>query len=114
VVRVVDRLAAVIVAANTVTLTFGTTITVLAYRASARTGSSALRSLSLGLGLVTLGALLGGGLHLVWGAAFTTCGGVQRAFPAAVCGALAYSVYAERPPLVDLVDRPGGNRRSDN
>jgi hypothetical protein len=114
VVRVVDRLAAVIVAANTVTLTFGTTITVLAYRASARTGSSALRSLSLGLGLVTLGALLGGGLHQVIGAAFMTSLAVQSAFTAAGFVALAYSLYAERPPLVDLVNRPGGNRRSDN
>lgn len=58
-----DWLQLAIVAANTVTLVVGGTVTLLAYRAHRRTGSSSLRALTVGLGSITAGTLLGGALH---------------------------------------------------
>ena len=52
-----------IVSANTVTLLVGGTVTLLAYRAYRRTGSTSLRALTVGLGSITAGTLLGGALH---------------------------------------------------
>jgi len=100
----VDHLSAIIVIANTVTLVFGGTISLLAHRAAARTGSSALRSLSVGLGLVTVGTLLGGGLHQLLGAGLLTSLAVQSVFTAIGFVALAYSLYAERTPVADTID----------
>lgn len=109
-----DELSAIIVAANTVTLVFGGAITALAYRASTRTGSSALRSLSLGLGLVTLGTLLGGGLHQIVGVALLNSLAVESAFTALGFVALTYSLYAERGHVVEPTRAGGENRRSGN
>ena len=99
-----DHLSAVIVIANTITLVFGGAITGLAHRAAARTGSPALRSLSVGLGLVTLGTLLGGGLHQLLDAPLLASLAVQSIFTATGFVALAYSLYAERTPVVETVD----------
>jgi hypothetical protein len=49
---------------KTATLVLGGLITYFAYKASARTGSSALRALALGFGVVTVGSLIAGGLDL--------------------------------------------------
>lgn len=99
-----EHLSAVIIGANTMTLVFGGAITALAYRAAARTGSSALRSLSVGLGLVTLGTMLGGGIHQLLGAPLLASLAVQSVFTAIGFVALAYSLYAERSTAVDHVD----------
>ncbi|QSG12267.1 DUF7521 family protein [Halapricum desulfuricans] len=48
------------IAFKTLTLILGGLITYLSYRAYRRTGSPALRALSIGFGLVTTGALLAG------------------------------------------------------
>jgi len=89
-----DALTAVVVVANTVTLVFGSAIVLLAYRAYARTGSRALRALGVGLGLVTLGTLLGGSLHQLTTASLLESIAVQSAFTALGFAVLAYSLYA--------------------
>ncbi|MFB6073966.1 MAG: hypothetical protein ABEJ89_03040 [Haloarculaceae archaeon] len=54
-----------VVVTKTLTLLFGGLITYYAWRAHQRTGAPELRALSIGFGIVTLGALLGGVLDLV-------------------------------------------------
>lgn len=49
-----------IIATKTVTLLLGGGITYIALKAYRRTGDASLRALSVGFGIVTLGALLGG------------------------------------------------------
>jgi hypothetical protein len=49
-----------VVTMKAVTLAFGTILTWLSYRAFRRTGAPALRALTVGIGLLTAGAVLGG------------------------------------------------------
>lgn len=81
---------------KTFTLVLGGSITFYALKAYRRTGSSALRALSLGFGVVTLGAILAGivdqlltsvdpQLALVVESLFTTVG----------FGIILYSLYVE-------------------
>lgn len=58
-----EQLQLAIVSANTITLVAGGFVTLLAHRAHRRTGSSSLRALTVGLGAITAGTLLGGLLH---------------------------------------------------
>lgn len=58
-----EYLQLAIVSANTVTLVAGGFVTLLAFRAHRRTGSGLLRALTVGLGCITAGTLLGGLLH---------------------------------------------------
>ena len=85
---------AVVAGMNTVTLVCGGLVTLYAARAYRRTGSPALRALSSGLGLVTIGALLAGALHQLFGVAFSTGVGIQSTFNAVGFAVLAYSLYA--------------------
>lgn len=101
-----DLLTAVVVAANTVTLVFGGAIVLFAYRAHVRTGSQALRALSIGLGLVTLGALLGGSLHQLVGASLVESVAVQSSFSAAGFVVLAYALVAEHSATKQVVGSP--------
>ncbi|MFB6079482.1 MAG: hypothetical protein ABEJ81_00530 [Haloferacaceae archaeon] len=52
-----------IVVIKTLTLALGGLITLLSYRAYARTGARALRALAIGFGVVTVGAIAAGLLH---------------------------------------------------
>lgn len=54
-----------IVATKTLTLVLGGLITYYSYKAYKRTGAHELGALSLGFGVITMGAFLGGILHLV-------------------------------------------------
>ncbi|QCC52682.1 DUF7521 family protein [Halapricum salinum] len=83
-----------VIVTNTVTLLCGGTVTLLARRAYHRTQSPALGALTAGLGLVTAGALLAGGLHQFLGIGFATSVGVQSTFTAVGFAILAYSLYA--------------------
>lgn len=49
---------------KTATLVLGGLITYFSYRAYARTGAPALRALTIGFGIVTVGSLIAGGLDL--------------------------------------------------
>jgi len=83
-----------VIVTNTVTLVCGGTVTLLARRAYLRTRSPSLGALTVGLGLVTAGALLAGGLHQFFGVGFETSVGVQSTFTAVGFVVLAYSLYA--------------------
>lgn len=65
---------ALLIVANTLIVVLGTTITYLATRAVRRTGSSALQSLALGFGFLTLGGIIAGFLNQFMGV------GLRRAF----------------------------------
>jgi hypothetical protein len=82
-------------AAQTATLIFGGAITALALRAYRRTGSPALRALAVGIGLLTVGALLGGTLHQVAGVGLRTSVLVQSVATAVGFAVLTYSLYTD-------------------
>lgn len=84
---------AFVVFAKTVTLVFGGIITFYTFRAFRRTGSPALRSLTVGLGLLTLGALLSGGTHTLVGGSPTLGIGVNSLLMAAGFASMTYSLY---------------------
>jgi len=88
-------LVLLVVTTKAVTLTFGAMLTWLSYRAFTRTGAPALRALTVGIGLVTIGALLGGVVHQVVGLSVLTGVAVQSGFSAAGFAVLTYSLYAE-------------------
>ena len=54
-----------IIATKTLTLVLGGLITYYSYKAYKRTRARELGALALGFGVITLGAFLGGSLHLV-------------------------------------------------
>lgn len=95
----------VVTGANTVTLVCGGLVTLFAARAYRRTGSQSLAALSVGLGLVTVGALVAGALHQLFGVSFRTGVGVQSTFTAVGFAVLAYSLYARPAPAAE--DRRG-------
>lgn len=82
----------VIVAANVATLVLGGAITALAWRAYRRTGSQALFSLSLGIGLVTLGTAIGGLLHQLTPYNLLTAVAIQSVFVACGFAVLGFSL----------------------
>lgn len=89
---------ALLVATKTVTLLFGGTITYLSLRAYRRTGSPALRALTIGIGLVTTGAILGGLLHQVIGLSLRLSITIQSVFTAFGFSVLLYSLYTTETP----------------
>lgn len=94
----------VLIVAKTATLAFGSALTYLSYRAFRRTQSRALRALATGIGLLTLGALLGGALHQLAGIGLETSVGVQSVFTAVGFAVMTYSLFIEIP---DVSDRTG-------
>ncbi len=90
-------LTLVVVTTKAVTLTFGGILTWLSYRAFTRTGAPALRALATGIGLVAIGALLGGVVDQVSGLSVLVGVAVQGCFSAVGFGVLTYSLYADGP-----------------
>ncbi len=89
--------ATVLVAAKTATLVFGGVLTLFSYRAFRRTGSPALRALTAGIGLLVVGATLGGLLHQVVGLSLAVSVSVQSVFTAAGFAVMTYSLYVKVP-----------------
>lgn len=89
----IDSLSMVIVIANSVTLLAGGFVTVMAWRAYLRTGTTALAALTIGLGLVTVGTLIGGTLHQLLTTDLLTGIAVQSVFTAVGFLVLVYSLY---------------------
>jgi uncharacterized membrane protein YfcA len=89
------EVSAVIVAANTVTLVVGGAIALFALRAYRRTGLAELRALTVGLGLVVAGALVGGLLHQVAAAPLLQGVAIQSVLTALGFLVLGYSLAAE-------------------
>lgn len=83
-----------IAAANTATVLTGGAVALLAYRAFRRTGSAALRAVTVGFGAIVVGSVLGGAIHLLGGA--VALGVVLQSTVTAVgFGILLYSLYTE-------------------
>ncbi|MFB6295271.1 MAG: hypothetical protein ABEH66_00295 [Halobacteriales archaeon] len=87
-------LATLTVVAKVVVLVLGGMITGLAYRAAKRTGSAALRLFAIGFAVITLGALLGGVVHLFSSLDIRVGILAQSLLTAIGFTLLAYSLYA--------------------
>lgn len=112
-----DPRTLLLVAAKTATLALGALVTGLAYRAYRRAGGPALRALAGGFALVTLGASVGGVLHVVFDVGLLTAATVQATCTAAGFGVLVHSLYVESAVGVERSrdrdrdrDRKGGRR----
>lgn len=82
-----------VVVVNAVVLVLGSLITHLSYRAYRRTRGRELRLFTLGFALLTLGFLVGGGLHQLLGTDLLTGVLVQSVLTALGLAALVYSLY---------------------
>lgn len=91
-----NHFTSLIILLKSVTLVLGLIITYLAYKAFRRTGSPALRSLSLGFALVTLGAMLAGIVDQVVGLATDLALVIESALTAAGFAVIVYSLYVDR------------------
>lgn len=80
---------------KTATLVIGGLITYYALNAYRRTGSPALRALTLGFGIVTVGALLAGVVDQILPVEQQLALLVESAFSTAGFGIILYSLYAE-------------------
>jgi len=77
------------------TLVFGALLTGLSWRAYRRTRAPALRALSVGIAIVTAGAVAGGVLHQFVEIPLAVAVGVQSVFTATGFAVLTYSLYAD-------------------
>lgn len=80
------------------TLSFGALLAGLSWRAYRRTADPALRALAVGIGLVTVGAILGGVLHKGIDIRLAVAVSVQSIFTATGFAVLTYSLYAGGEP----------------
>lgn len=83
-----------VIASKVVTILAGGFVTLLAYRAYARTGSPALRALAAGLGLVTVGGFIAGAVHQLTALDIVAGIAIQSTFTAVGFLVIAYSLYA--------------------
>lgn len=88
-------LAAAVVVLKGVTLVLGGLITYYSFRAYARTRSESLRALTVGFGVVTLGALLAGIADTVLFTDSRAALLVESTFTALGFGFLFYSLFAD-------------------
>lgn len=91
-----SHLASLVVLLKTLTLVLGGTITYLSYKAFHRTRSPALRSLTIGFGLITLGALLAGVADQIIGLQTDFALVVESALTAVGFAVIVYSLYVDR------------------
>lgn len=85
----------VLFALRALILILGGTITYFAYQAYQRTEFEPLRALALGFGVVTLGALLAGGLGLLAGVTPRLVSVLYSAFTVTGFAIIVYSLYIE-------------------
>lgn len=90
------HLTAIVVVLKTITLVLGAAITYLSYKAFRRTNSAALRSLTVGFGLVTLAALLAGIVDQVVGLQSDLALVVESSLTAAGFVVIVYSAFVDR------------------
>lgn len=91
-----NHLTSLVVVLKTITLVLGLTITYLSYKAYRRSESAALRSLTVGFGLITLGALLAGVADQVVGLQTDFALVVESVLTALGFAVIVYSLYVER------------------
>jgi len=84
-----------IVVSKTITLVLGGLVTYLAFKAYRRTDASALRALSVGFGVITVGAIVGGLVDILssLGVLFGVL--VQSVLTMVGFAVIVYSLYAE-------------------
>ena len=87
------QIAAVVT--KTVILLLGGTITYFAYQASQRTRTTPLRTLALGFGVITVGALFGGVAHQFVSASIVSGVLINSILTAAGFAIITYSLYME-------------------
>lgn len=85
-----------IVVVKTVILLLGSGITYIAYRAYRRTGTPSLRLLSIGFGIITLGALLAGIAHQILSVSLELGILINSILVAIGLAIIMYSLYLER------------------
>ncbi|MFB6169852.1 MAG: hypothetical protein ABEJ06_01785 [Haloarculaceae archaeon] len=90
-----NLLTPLITVLKTTTLVVGGLVTYFALRAYRRTGSPALRALTLGFGIVTVGALLAGVVDQLLPVDQSLALLVESAFSTAGFGIILYSLYAD-------------------
>jgi NhaP-type Na+/H+ and K+/H+ antiporter len=88
-------LAIGIIVTKTVILLFGGLITYLSYKAYRRTRAAALRALSIGVGIITLGALFAGVAHQLLGVSLTTGVLINSILTMIGFAIITYSLYVE-------------------
>jgi len=93
-------LALLVVMVNAIVLVLGGLITHLAYRAYRRTRDRELRLFTVGFALLTLGFLVGGGLHRLLGTDLLVGVLAQGVLSALGLVALVYSLYVDEPDEV--------------
>lgn len=90
-----SHLATVVVALKTTTLVLGGLITFFAFRAYNRTGARALRALTIGFGVVTLGSLMAGVVDQLLDVDARYALVAESALTAVGFGIILYSLYAD-------------------
>lgn len=85
-----------IIAVKTVILLLGSGVTYIAYKAYRRTGTPSLRVLALGFGIITLGALLAGIAHQIFGVSFEAGILINSLLVALGLAVILYSLYLEQ------------------
>lgn len=89
------HLESAIVVTKTVTLVLGSLIAFLSYRAYRRTGVAALRSLAVGFGIVTVGAILAGVTDQFTGLGLAVGVLLQSALTLVGFAVITYSLYVD-------------------
>ncbi|MFB6196297.1 MAG: hypothetical protein ABEI80_09005 [Haloplanus sp.] len=89
------HLEVALVAIKTATLLLGSLITFLALKAYRRTGSPALRSLGIGFGLVTVGALLAGVGHQFTSLSLAESVVIESSLTFVGFAVIVYSLYVD-------------------
>lgn len=85
-----------IIAVKTVILLLGSGVTYIAYKAYRRTRTSSLRVLAIGFGIITLGALLAGIAHQVFGVSIEAGVLINSLLVALGLAVIMYSLYLEQ------------------
>jgi len=84
-----------IIVAKTAILVLGGSITYYALRAYGRTGNPSLRALSIGFGVVTIGALIGGVSHQIIGSSLAVGIAINSLLTAIGFAVIVYSLTVE-------------------
>jgi len=85
----------IVIALKTVTLVLGGAVTYFAAKAWLRTSSPALRSLAIGFGFITFGALLAGGVDVLLNVDRNFAVLTESALTAIGFAVIVYSLYAD-------------------
>lgn len=86
----------IVVAVKAFILVVGAGITLVAFRAHRKSGDDSMRALSVGFGVVTLGALLAGIVHKLLGLSLTDGVLLNSVLTAIGFSVIGYSLYMQK------------------